>query len=173
MTDTVDLRPPRPDDGGDMWQLVRDGEELDLNSSYAYLMLARKFADTSVVAEVDGELVGFVAGYPVPDEPTTLFVWQVGVSPEHRGRGIATRMLEWLVDNGDVSHIEATVGPDNTASQRLFRRIARQNGAGCRVREWISEDDFPDDGHDPEHLFRIGPLRHVAAGAPPVLAAVS
>lgn len=158
---TIQLRAPLPDEGAEMWELVRDSGALDLNSSYAYLMLARNFTDTSVVAVDDDEVVGFVAGYRVPDDPSALFVWQVGVAEEARGRGVATRMLDWLVETGDgLTHIEATVGPDNTASQNLFTSVARSHDAQVEVTEWLDRDDFPEDGHDPEHLFRIGPLAH-------------
>ena len=57
-----------------MWRLARDGGTLDLNTSYAYLLLARDFAATSRLAVRDGEGVGFVLGYLRPAAPETLFV---------------------------------------------------------------------------------------------------
>ncbi|WP_223277849.1 GNAT family N-acetyltransferase [Janibacter sp. YB324] len=83
------LRRPTLEDGGAMWRVARDSQTLDLNSSYAYLLWARDFAATSVVAERDGAVVGFVSGYVRPDSPGTLMVWQVAVDADQRGHGLA------------------------------------------------------------------------------------
>src|SRR5690625_98964 len=58
----ITLRSPALSDGGHMWRLARDSGALDLNTSYAYLLFARDFADTCRVAVVDGEVVGFEIG---------------------------------------------------------------------------------------------------------------
>src|SRR5690606_9693805 len=75
----VAVRPPTLHDGAHMWRLARDSGALDLNTSYAYLLFARDFARTCRVAVVENEVVGFVLGYRRPDEPETLFVWQIAV----------------------------------------------------------------------------------------------
>lgn len=160
-TDTTTLRAPSAADGGDMWRLVRDSGVLDLNSPYCYLMVAKRFAQTSVVAEEGGRLVGFVAGFRPPDTPGALFVWQIGVDASQRGQGLGTRMLHWLIERTrplGVTHLEATVTPSNTASQRLFHGVARDHGTECRKTPWLEVDDFPEAGHEPEALLRIGPL---------------
>ena len=113
-TPTVVIARPGVGDGAAMWRLARDSEVLDLNASYAYLLWARDFAATSVVARVDGEAGGFVSGYRRPDRPDTLMVWQVAVDEEHRGHGLARRMLDHLVERGrhsgaPFSHLETTI----------------------------------------------------------------
>lgn len=160
-TTTPTLHAPRPADGSAMWHLVRESGTLDLNSPYAYLMLARRFADTCVVAEDESGLVGFVAAYRPPDDLAVLFVWQICVAPSSRGKGLATRMLCWLIERHHgqgVTHLEATVTPSNHRSQRLFRGIARAYAADCVESEWLQGNDFPDPGYEDEQLFRIGPL---------------
>lgn len=155
------LRAPSPTDGAAMWRLVRDSGTLDVNSPYCYLMLAKRFARTSVVAEEAGEPVGFVAGYRPPDTPEALFVWQIGVNASQRGKRLGTEMLRWLIERTrphGVTHLEATVTPSNTASKRLFHGVARAYGARCEETPWLAAGDFPDAGHEPEHLLRIGPL---------------
>lgn len=133
---------------------------LDSNSSYAYLLWCRDFSQTSVVATVDGEPAGFVTGYVRPDQPDTIMVWQVAVDSKHRRRGLARRMLDQLVKRPaaeSVAWLETTVTPDNQASTRLFSSFAQARGA-----ELVQEPIFParlfPDEHEPEVLFRIGPL---------------
>ncbi len=83
----VHYRPPRLSDGPAVHTLARRCEPLDLNSPYSYLLLCTDFAATCVVAERDGDLVGFVSGYLKPADPRGLFIWQVAVSPAARGLG--------------------------------------------------------------------------------------
>jgi diaminobutyrate-2-oxoglutarate transaminase len=157
-----DFREPAADDGADMWSLVKQTGVLDLNSSYSYIILAEHFTDTCIVAERDDKVVGFVTAYIPPKQPDTLFVWQVGVAEEERGNGLASSMLEELLQRpacAGVNYLEATVTPSNAPSSALFRAFARSLGTVCTVQEGFHEDLFPGDEHEPELLFRIGPFK--------------
>src|SRR5690606_27223141 len=94
-SDEIIYRLPRSADGANVWRLVASCKPLDENSLYCNLLQCDHFSGTSVVAErcSDGALVGWISGYLVPDEPGTLFVWQVAVDPSVQGRGVAKRML--------------------------------------------------------------------------------
>lgn len=140
-----------------MWQLTKDTGVLDLNSSYSYLLWCRDFAQTSIVAEIDGQLAGFITGYLRPDEPHTLMVWQVGVSEIARGQRIASRMLDQLIAQTGASTMETTITDDNAASKRLFGSFADRHGAQHTTTPLFTPDLYPD-GHDTEYLHRIGPL---------------
>jgi L-2,4-diaminobutyric acid acetyltransferase len=155
----LEIRPPSLEDGAAMWRLARDSGTLDLNTSYAYLLLARDFAATSRLALRDGEGVGFVLGYLRPTAPQTLFVWQIAVDASQRGKRVAGRLLDSLLaDLPEVRALETTITEDNAASQRLFASFARRHGAGEDVTELITEEHFPDAGHGAELLHTIGPL---------------
>jgi L-2,4-diaminobutyric acid acetyltransferase len=150
-------------DGAEMWRIARDSEILDLNSSYSYLLWCRDFARTSVVArDEDGRPAGFVTGYVRPDNPTTLVVWQVAVDRPHRARGLAARMLDDLAMRGvaeGVRSLETTITPGNEASQRLFTSFGERHGSLVEREELFGEALFPQEqGHEPEMLYRIGPL---------------
>lgn len=145
-----------------MWRMARDSRVLDVNASYAYLVWARDFAATSIVATVDDEARGFITGYRRPDEPTTLMIWQVAVDERHRGQGLARRMLDELVDRQrghgeDVRHLETTITADNAASTALFGAFARGRQARLERTPLFEAAMFPD-VHDAEYLYRIGPL---------------
>ena len=151
---------PSAGDGSALWRIARDSGKLDLNSSYAYLLWCRDFADTSAVARVDGEVVGFVIGFLRPADPETVVVWQIAVDASQRGKGLAGKLLdhvvERLADRG-VRYLETTITPDNAASIALFDALARRWGAARRATALFPADAFPDD-HDREDLHRIGPL---------------
>lgn len=155
----LDIRPPAMEDGAAMWRIARDSGTLDLNTSYAYLLMARDFAATSRLAVSDGEPVGFVLGYQRPTAPGTLFIWQIGVDASQRGKGVAGQLLDHLlVSLPEVTALETTITADNTASQRLFASFAARHGATEEVAPLIEEHHFPDAGHGAELLHVISPL---------------
>jgi L-2,4-diaminobutyric acid acetyltransferase len=67
-------------------------------------------------------------------------------------------MLDALFDRvPEVDHLEATVTPDNAASVALFSRFAGRRDAPVRRSELFGAE-LLGDGHEPEILFRIGPV---------------
>ncbi|MFD1833038.1 MULTISPECIES: diaminobutyrate acetyltransferase [Streptomyces] len=163
MPEGLKLDAPRVEDGAAIWRIARDSRVLDLNSSYSYLLWCRDFAATSVVARDDGgEPVGFVTGYVRPQHPRTLVVWQVAVDRGQRGRGLAAAMLDGLTirvaEELGIDGIETTITPDNTASNRLFTSYAERHGAPVRREVLFDDALFPEKGHKPEVLYRIGPV---------------
>ncbi|HKS46962.1 MAG TPA: diaminobutyrate acetyltransferase [Amycolatopsis sp.] len=157
------IESPTKVDGAALWRIARDSQKLDLNSPYAYLLWCRDFADSTVVAKVDGQPVGFVIAYRRPAAPDTALVWQVAVDVSQRGRGLAGALLDELfarlVPRG-VAYLETTITPDNKASINLFTSFARRWHAELASSTLFARSDFPDDEvlHEQEDLYRIGPL---------------
>ncbi|MFP3944985.1 MAG: diaminobutyrate acetyltransferase [Alphaproteobacteria bacterium] len=151
---------PRPSEGREIWELIAEIGTLERNTPYAYLMFAHYFRSTVVVARREGRVQGFVVGFRPPEQPDTVFVWQVGVSPAARGKGLGRLVLDVLIEAQppEVRFMEATVTPDNAASDALFRSIAKLYGAPCRVSDGFGPELFPGTGHERERLFRIGPF---------------
>lgn len=158
----ITIRKPIPQDGAAVWQLVKHAGSLDLNSPYAYLMACEMFADTSAVACVDDDVVGFATGFRKPQHPDTLFIWQIGIDPVYRGQGIGKQLLKNVIQqekNHRIHYVEATIGPYNTASRQLFLRLADELDTPCFVTNHYEPNWFPTDTpHDAELLYRIGPL---------------
>ncbi|SFS71595.1 L-2,4-diaminobutyric acid acetyltransferase [Streptomyces harbinensis] len=157
------LESPRPEDGAALWRIARDSRALDLNSSYSYLLWCRDYAGTSIVArDSTGEPVGFITGYTRPEAPRTLLIWQVAVDAAQRGKGLAAAMLDGLVGRTGrewgVNMVETTITPDNTASNRLFASFAQRHGAPVEREVLFDSGSFPERGHQPEVLHRIGPV---------------
>ncbi|MFD5076884.1 diaminobutyrate acetyltransferase [Streptomyces sp. NPDC058371] len=165
MPDGLRIDRPEVADGAALWRIAKDSVTLDLNSSYSYLLWCRDFAGTSAVArDPEGKPVGFVTGYVRPERPHTLLVWQVAVDDAYRGRGLAGALLDGLTARvaRDSEHglraVETTITPDNTASDRLFTSYAARHGASVEREALFDAGQFPDGSHDPEVLYRIGPL---------------
>ncbi len=155
------LRQPVSEDGADVHRLIQRCPPLDENSVYCNLLQTSHFADTSVAAEVAGELAGFVSGYLVPSRPDTLFIWQVAVAEEGRGQGLAGRMIREILGRpncAQVRYLETTITPDNEASWALFRGLARKLGTECNESVMFDRERHFQGQHDSEMLLRIGPF---------------
>lgn len=159
----VALRKPSIQDGAKIWALVKDSEPLELNPLRTYFLLCKHFPDTCVVAEQREEMVGFLAAYRPPTLLGAIFVWQVAVKREFRGRGIASAMLLELLQRAAcrdfVCYVETTLLPENRAAQALFRSLAKKLETQCEETPLFSKEVFGEEGHQEETLFIVGPFR--------------
>lgn len=159
------LRCPAETDANAMRQLVVETGVLDVNSTYAYLLMATDFAKSSIVADRDGDLCGLITAYHPPARPESLFVWQVAVAERVRGTGLAATMLDELVDrvrrarHGHPLTVEATVAPNNEPSRALFTAFARRHGVPItESTHFVAEQLDADGAHEDEPILRIGPI---------------
>ncbi|TNF23261.1 MAG: diaminobutyrate acetyltransferase [Rhodobacteraceae bacterium] len=156
-TPTPRLRKPDATDGAEIWQLVSECQPLDENSMYCNLIQADHFRDTCVVAEMDGEIVGWISGHMIPNQDA-FFVWQVAVSPKARGLGLGRKMLAHLVSRdecADAEELKTTITKDNDASWGLFRSFARQVGGEISDEPHFERKAHFDGQHATEHLVTI------------------
>ncbi len=162
----LEIRHARVSDAADIWLLVKHCDVLELNSCYAYLLICRDFAATSLVATSQGNFLGFVSAYIPPSRPDVVFVWQIGIASAARSRGVAKSLLRALLRAPAcrrVGFLEATVTPSNAPSTRLFRSLGEQLRTNVSVLPGFQSSDFgpPRDEcppHEPEEVIRIGPI---------------
>jgi len=159
--DSVVYRPPSALDGAAVFRLVEQCPPLDTNSMYCNLLQCSHFSSTSVAAEYQGELAGFISGYILPERPDCLFVWQVAVSDKVRGKGVATGMLKAILARPQcaaVSYLETTITASNQASWALFEGLAAKCQTGLEKSVMFDRDEHLGGEHDSEQLVRIGPF---------------
>jgi len=150
---------PMREDAPYIYELIKRSPPLDLNSRYAYMLIATHFANTSVVAKVDSRIVGVVSAYALPNSAQTLFIWQVAVDDSMRGQGLAKRLIEQaLTHSPQARWIETTITPSNGASQKLFKSVASMLESPIEVSSFLPKSLFGNDAHEDEELYRIGPF---------------
>jgi L-2,4-diaminobutyric acid acetyltransferase len=157
------IRPPVLDDGIAVHNLIKQSTFLDDNSLYCYLLVCTHFSATSVVAMVGDDLAGVVTAYVPPGQADTLFVWQVAVDTAAQGCGLASRMLNHILDRDstrDIKYVETTVTADNSASRAMFMSLARRFNANVSESVMFDRKQHFLNLHDSEHKLRIGPLTH-------------
>lgn len=157
----VILRIPTAEDGPALFDLIAACPPLDTNSRYCNLLQVSHFARTAVVAELEGQIVGSITGYLKPEDPETLFIWQVAVHERARGRRLATRMMEEIVDRDfcrGVRNMETTIEPSNAASWKAFEKFAEARNAPTSQSLLFSRERHFAGAHGDEVLLRIGPF---------------
>ena len=104
---------------------------------------AAHLSEHRFVAELDGELAGWVAVVPYSRRAVYRGVGEesVYVAERARGRGVGRALLEAVIEsarNGELWTLQAGIFPDNVASLELHRRLGfREVG----VRERIGQLD--------------------------------
>ncbi|MBI1260767.1 MAG: diaminobutyrate acetyltransferase [Rhizobiales bacterium] len=155
------LREPRPEDGPAVTALIAACPPLDQNSAYCNLLQCSHFAETCIVAERDGKIVGWISAYQPPNAPDEIFIWQVAVDQSARGLGLGKKMLNGLLARPafkDAQVLTTTVTADNEASMAMFTSFARSHKAVLERHAHFERDAHFAGAHDTEFLVSIGPL---------------
>lgn len=142
--------------------LVANRPYVGLNSRYTYYLLARDFSNTCLIAEDEGKIVAFSSGYIPPSRSDTFFNWEVVVHKDYRGNGIQKSLLLHQIKMTGVTYFESTVNPSNEFSKRNLYELAILLNTHCSESLLFNEEDFENDGHEAEYLFRIGPISQVS-----------
>jgi predicted GNAT superfamily acetyltransferase len=122
---TVEVRPARPDDYESIVAVVDEWWGRPMAR-----MLPRLFLDhfhaTSLIAERDGELLGFLIGFHSASAPHRAYIHFVGVAPAARGTGLARQLYETFfaasIQDGCTT-VSAITSPMNTASVAFHRAM--------------------------------------------------
>ncbi len=165
------IRRPDGEDGYPVYRLIRNCPPLDINSCYANLLQCSHFSGTSAVAYLDGEIAGFVSGYLVPGKPDVLFIWQVAVSPDARGKGLAVKMIMDILKRdccGHVTFLHTTITKDNQPSRSLFKKISTNLNTSIQERPFFTKETHFSGQKETEFLFEIGPFDPVGKTLPEI-----
>ena len=122
---TLVVRAARPDDYESIVAVVDEWWGRPLAR-----MLPRLFLDhfhaTSLVAEYDDALAGFLIGFHSGSAPHRAYIHFVGVAPAQRGTGLARRLYETFFDSAlqdGCTAVSAITSPANTASVAFHRAM--------------------------------------------------
>lgn len=158
----ISLVLPNSSMGWQVNQLIQQCPPLDTNSTYCNILQCDHFANTSVAAFLEQKMVGFISGYIQPEQPDTLFIWQVAVHEKARGQRLAKNMLLHILQRQQckaVRFLETTITKSNQASWALFQSLARMLEAETSRRVYYHQDTHFQQQSPSEWLMRIGPFK--------------
>ncbi|HVT77978.1 MAG TPA: GNAT family N-acetyltransferase [Acidimicrobiales bacterium] len=99
----IGVEPPAPDRGEEMEARFVDSDD-----------------DVMLLAEVDGDVVGWISGESKPDGAIEL---GMGVCARFRGRGIGAALLEALLGWAGARRVVLRVFPHNERALALYRQF--------------------------------------------------
>lgn len=127
MDGDITLRLARRTDAGEMALMSRDFIEAGLSWRYSADRLARLMADAETVALVACDTLDRVQGFAVMQfGDTRAHLVLLCVRPLHRRRGIARRLIEWLLASAQVAGIESLhleLRADNDGARAFYTRL--------------------------------------------------
>jgi GNAT superfamily N-acetyltransferase len=122
---------------GEVERLMRMGSPyVRVRSASDYWLYSTLFSSTCPVAVDARTVVGAVVAMRSQDDPDDIYVQDVMVHPAYRRRGIATALLDAVVEQAqrwDVRRLYLTSEPDNTAADATWRQLGFWNRLGERT----------------------------------------
>ena len=155
----IKITHPRKEDGISVAELIKRCPPLDLNSTYHYLIQSHYFSKTCSIAFDNKKVVAFVSGFINSSKNNSLFIWQVAIDENYRGKELGIELIEFILNqNKNLDSIETTVTETNLASRRMFEKFCEKYQIKLSEQTLFNkEQDFSNE-HDSEILLKIGPL---------------
>ena len=130
------VRFPTREDSTPVMELINACEISKYSALSRNILQQDLLSETSVVAELDGQIVGWMAAYKLPHDLETLFVWQLVVSEDERGVGLGSLMINSALkrDIGeDVERVQTAIKSDDLDTWSFFKRFAHSKNADLNV----------------------------------------
>jgi L-2,4-diaminobutyric acid acetyltransferase len=159
--DEIVFKNPIKSDAPKMFSCLGLIPELEKNSIYMYMLFCDIFKETSMIAMEGEQVVGAAIGFLMPSDPKNYFMWQLGVLPQWRQKGLATDLVRALLKSPGLSAIDwlsCTVEADNIAIMTTFRRLAESLDTHIELADKFDSKDFLPYIHATERELRMGPL---------------
>lgn len=152
------LRPPLPEDGAAVSSLARTADQEAIGDLLGELAVFDDYKEFSVIAELDGDLVGAILAYLLPYDPETLFIWQVSVSESEADKGLASLMLGQVMRREaciEVTRVQTVITSNDERTWALFRRFARWQRSRMDIQPFFTQALTPYRRHENSNLVTI------------------
>ena len=98
------------------------------------------FGETSFIAEVKDDLIGFLVGFLAPAVPEEAYIHFVGVHPDYRKRGVGRRLYEQFFQvarRAGRCRVRCVTSPTNHTSLAFHRRMGFHPCGGAEDRSEV------------------------------------
>ena len=92
----------------------------------AHPLFFHELGSHALIAEDEGEVIGFLLGFSVPSIPRVAYVHLVGIHPDHRRRGVGKRLYETFEARARLagdSRLKAITNVGNDGSVAFHRAL--------------------------------------------------
>ncbi len=115
------------------------------------------FRDTSLVAERDGTIVGFLVGFKSQTHPEQAYIHFIGVHPDYRGRGLARQLYGQFMDivrQRGCRTVHSVTSPINRTSIAFHQCMGFTIESGNKIVDGISVAENYD-GHGGDRVLFV------------------
>lgn len=135
--------------------MAQNCKPLDVHTPYTYWVVCQFFSDGCFIAEEDGVAVGSIMTVKGDD---CVFVWQIGVLSEFRGKGISQHLYKAVLDYArdcKVKKIMLSISPDNDNSNFAFKNFCKKNELNI-VQSGVCNIEIPaEQFFEKENLYEV------------------
>jgi L-2,4-diaminobutyric acid acetyltransferase len=152
------LRLPRPQDAAQVTELARNAKQAVLGRLLKDLAAFDRYMETSIVAELDDELVGAVLAYTLPYDPETLFIWHVGIADGEKNKGLSSLMLGQLMRRqacAGITRVQTIIPSSDGHAWTLFRRFAKWQHSRLQIQPFYTKELSLSERHDNDNVVTI------------------
>lgn len=139
-TEEVVIRAMRESDLSAVLAIEQAGRGMPWTRAHFESELANGAISKPLIAEFDERVVGFAVAWFIAGEIQLI---NLGVLPEARRRGVATQLLDWLIEKGTrlgYLRIELEVRSSNEPAIRLYQKLGFSR-SGVRRNYYPNNDE--------------------------------
>ncbi|KYC45715.1 MAG: Acetyltransferase (GNAT) family protein [Candidatus Methanofastidiosum methylothiophilum] len=109
-------------------RFVNECKPLDLHTPFTYWALFNYFPNLCFLMEEEENVIGFISGLRSSIENNMVYLWQIGVSKDQRGKNYASVLIDHFI-KGVISiecdKIQVSIAPQNQSSNNTFFKYAK------------------------------------------------
>ncbi len=122
----ISIRNITSDDVATLVGLAHQCPPLEIHTQYTYWVCANYYSRSSFILEDNKTPIGYVL---VVDSPKAVFLWQIGIIPQYRKKGLSRVLLSACADyaKSEGKCIETTIAEENIDSLSAVSRFCKNN----------------------------------------------
>lgn len=131
------------DDVDTLKSLSKQCVPLGQHTSFTYWMLCQYFSNLCYILEdEDRNPIGFVSAIRSSSVEGAVYLWQIGIVEQHRGKGLSKILIDAIVGSiHDDEYIQFSIDDTNKESLGAFSSYAKANGLSMDA---VDQVDFTD-----------------------------
>ena len=131
---------------------------LELHTPFTYWTLFNYFSNLCFLMIEGEELIGFISGIRSSLDKDVVYLWQIGVSKEQRGKNYALLLIGHFIKaviGLDCNKIQVSISPENQASYNTFVKYAKEHSYTFAKIGEVKYNDQLSDKKEYEILYEL------------------
>lgn len=151
----MEIRKVNSEDAVLLRTMARKCEPLDVHTPYTYWVVCNFFGDGCFVLQENQQAVGYVMTLIKED---SLFVWQIGILEEYRGkkhsRVLLTAVERYAREKG-LKKMLVSIAPENRNSYHAFHQYCKAKNISIVRNGEVKIEDPSDDIKEYECIYEM------------------